>query len=220
MLSGGCGQCGFLTTCIAYIASHLDHCAAVIAHARRRLLLHYDIAKYYMPRCMLPAMKMAIEAFESLNGSPIPMQLVGMDPNEETSVGHQCTVLAFRTEHCMTSQGYIVYRTIKRGLKKEYVGLEGHQLKALKSEGVSICNIENRIELAFTGDTKIEPLLCEPRVHEVRVVSKLFLSAQYYNTLPSTSLFRPVFWSWMPHTLMGKWILEIDCSTSTHTSMI
>ncbi len=203
MFTGGCGRCGFLTKCIAYIASHLDHCAAVITHARRRLLLNYDVAKYYMPRCMLPTMKVAIKAFESLNGSPIPMQLVGMDPNEEASVGYQYTVLAFRTEHCVISQGYIVYGKINRGLKKEYVGLEGPQLKALKSEGVSISNFENQIEMAFTGDTKVEPLLREPRVQEVRVVSKLFLSAQY-NAFPSTSLFRPVFWSWRPHTLMGK----------------
>ncbi len=176
-LPGAVVGVGFLTKSIACIASHLDHCAAAITHARRRLLLNCSVAKYYMPWSMLPSMKMAIEAFESLNGSPIPMELVGMDPNEDVNVGYECTVLAFKTGHCVTSQGYIVCRKIKRGLKKEYVGLEGPQLATLKNEGISISNIENQIELAFTGDTTIEPLLHEPRLQEVRVI-KLFLSVQ------------------------------------------
>ncbi len=168
---------GFLTKSMAYIASHLDHCAAAITHAMRRWLLNCNVAKYYMPRSMLPGMKMAIEAFESLNGGPIPMQLVGMDPNEDVSVGYECTVVAFKTEHAVTSQGYILRRKIKRGLKKEYVGLEGPQLAALKNEGISISNIDTQIELAFCGDTTIDPVIHTPTVQDVRVI-KMFLSVQ------------------------------------------
>ncbi len=132
--------------------------------------MNYNVAKYYMPRYMLSSMKIAVGAFEALHGSSIPMKLVGMDPDEEASVGYQCTVLAFKTNHSANSQGYIVYRKIKRGLKKEYMGLEGQQLKALKNAGVFISNFENCVEVAFTGDTVIEPLLSDPLVQEVGVV--------------------------------------------------
>ncbi|KAH9563787.1 hypothetical protein CY35_05G143300 [Sphagnum magellanicum] len=87
-----------------------------------------------------------------LDGSDLPVNLIGLDIGEEFDMGKNVVVKAFKTYHVVPSQGYILY-SVKEKLKPEYMGLPGDKIKSLKASGIMITETIKVPEVAFTGDT-------------------------------------------------------------------
>ena len=145
---------------------HIDHVGAAISHARARSLSSRP-AIYYVPEGIQDALQAAREAFESMNGQEIPMDIRVMRPGESVLVGkqNQFRVVAFETSHRVESQGYAVYSTIityQKQLLEEYAHLSDKQRGELRKQGVQITSpavTEEHLDLVYTGDTTFDGLL-------------------------------------------------------------
>ena len=118
---------------------HLDHCAAMFAHARTRAMLGARSAtKYYCPAPCAPILERARVAFEELDamspgsdcgstegddgddecghGERLAMEIVPLAAEDEVDLGGGLRVRAFATVHRVPSLGYGVLRTMRCGL--------------------------------------------------------------------------------------------------------
>lgn len=78
-------------------------------------------------------------------------------------------VCAFDTHHVVPSNGYL-FRTTKKKLKAEYVGMEGKDIAALHNKGVEVNDWVDRNRLAYITDTTSEVWDTEPMVLKTDVL--------------------------------------------------
>ena len=134
---------------------HLDHCAAMFAHARTRAMLGARSAtKYYCPAPCAPILERARVAFEELDamspggdsdsecddgadecghGVRLAMEIVGLTAGDEVDLGGGMRVRAFATAHRVPSLGFGVFRTVRRGLLPRF-----HEILAGDEEGEAV----------------------------------------------------------------------------------
>eukprot|EP00638_Chattonella_subsalsa_P009995 CAMPEP_0117735330 /NCGR_PEP_ID=MMETSP0947-20121206/1240_1 /TAXON_ID=44440 /ORGANISM="Chattonella subsalsa, Strain CCMP2191" /LENGTH=330 /DNA_ID=CAMNT_0005550349 /DNA_START=68 /DNA_END=1060 /DNA_ORIENTATION=- len=139
---------------------HTDHTSAIFQHARGRNCQKRPLTTYYIPAPTVTAflkMKAAVEELDG--GGEIECNLVPVSPGDEIDIGKECIVKVFETQHRVASQGYAVFQRKKKGLKEKYKGLKGQELKDLKASGIEITNVEETVEVVYTGDTTINPLI-------------------------------------------------------------
>ncbi|CAM9236801.1 unnamed protein product, partial [Phaeothamnion confervicola] len=140
---------------------HTDHAGAIFSHARLRSLSK-GVAKYVVPPDLVGPLADAKDAFERLNGAPIPMDII--------SVGSGCVVRPFATQHRVHSQGYCLVRVARRGLRPELRGLDGRELARRRLSGEAIELVEEVTEVAYSGDTEMAALLSVPCVWAARLL--------------------------------------------------
>lgn len=140
--------------------SHIDHIGALLAHARARSLGSRS-AKYYVPHAALEPLLQAKAAYEVLDGGPFEADITAVGPGDEIPLCPTVKAVVFATEHRVPSQGYALVREKRLGLKQEYKQLQGRELGALRKQGVQVCEVEEVVELAFTGDTVLRGVLAQ-----------------------------------------------------------
>ncbi|MBI5498237.1 MAG: MBL fold metallo-hydrolase [Deltaproteobacteria bacterium] len=148
---------------------HLDHCGAVAQHAARRSLLGMEAARYVVPRPVVDAVQRVFDAHGALDGTVIPRTVVPLDPGEELALGPGRRVRAFRTDHRVVSQGYVITERRKR-LRPEFAATPGPELGVLRRQGVVIEDEVTAPLLAFTGDTRMEALERDEEARRARVL--------------------------------------------------
>ncbi|CAM9804258.1 unnamed protein product [Choristocarpus tenellus] len=85
---------------------HLDHCGAVVMHARLRAKGDTrPPAKYYVPSGIVSSLEKVRQAFEEMNGQNIPMDIVGVSPGSRVDLGQGCFVRPFTVQHRCRSLG-------------------------------------------------------------------------------------------------------------------
>jgi ribonuclease Z len=127
-------------------------------------------AKYYMPPYLIGPADEARQAFEKLNGAPIPMEFVSIGPGDEVSLGEGCRVRAFPTAHRVSSQGYAILQTKRRGLMPQFRDLSPEELRDLAKQGVVLNEMETTVEVVYTGDTVMAPLIQEPLIWQAKLL--------------------------------------------------
>lgn len=132
--------------------AHMDHIGGLPMYVATRGLYRMSPPTIIVPRVIKESVEKLFEAHRSMDQSELNHTLIGMDVGEEFYLRKDMKVKAFRTFHCIPSQGYVVYN-VKQKLKQEYEGLPGDEIKRLKLSGVEITNTVTSPEIAFTGDT-------------------------------------------------------------------
>lgn len=136
-------DCGFLnseTILSNYVFishGHIDHVGSCISHARARGLSG-TVAEYYVPHDIVKHLEDAKKAFEKLDNSSIPMNIIGVGPGETFTFGTNMKVKVFATCHRVPSQGYAVYVKKKGELLPELRGMTGNEIRELKQMGQMI----------------------------------------------------------------------------------
>ncbi|CAK9228041.1 unnamed protein product [Sphagnum troendelagicum] len=131
---------------------HMDHIGGICMYVASRGLLKMKKPTVIVPRCVKDTVEKLFLIQRELDGSDLPVNLIGLDIGEEFDMGKNVVVKAFKTYHVVPSQGYILY-SVKEKLKPEYVGLPGDKIKSLKASGIMITETIRVPEVAFTGDT-------------------------------------------------------------------
>jgi ribonuclease Z len=152
---------------VLFTHAHIDHLGAVATHAARRGLLHLEPPTYVVPPEIAPGLGELLAAWRRLDRAELACRVLPLGPGETHTLRRDLVVRPFRTVHRVVSQGYtLVSRT--RRLRAEYRGLPGAELARLRSQGTRLEDEHETVELAVSGDTRIEGLLAHPDVLRAR----------------------------------------------------
>ncbi|CAM9611500.1 unnamed protein product [Ectocarpus sp. 12 AP-2014] len=149
---------------------HLDHCGAIVSHARLRALSQGPPAKYYMGAELAAGMEKVRKAFEEVEGASIAMDIVAVGPEDRVDLGQGCFVRPFLVKHRVDALGFALMRLKTDGLKHEYRQLDGREIGALRKRGVNVHSSHETVEVVYTGDTVMDGLVSQPLVWEARML--------------------------------------------------
>lgn len=150
--------------------------------------LYSSVPTYFVPKVIVQKVEQARIAMEALDGEErqSPMNIVGVEAGDEFQLpkmrGLYCRVFAVNHGSC-PAVGYVILSRIPPQLKPEYRGLDSKQVRELAASGVSV-KTEPRdvLEVAYTGDTKVEGLLLQkniPAQNEREQKSALYLQQAF-----------------------------------------
>ncbi|CAN0068449.1 unnamed protein product [Scytosiphon promiscuus] len=149
---------------------HLDHCGAIVSHARLRALSQGPPAKYYMGAELAAGMEKVRKAFEEVEGAGIAMDIVAVGPDDRIDLGQGCFVRPFSVMHRVDAMGFALIRRKTEGLKDEYRGMDGKEIGVLKKRGVDVSQSREIVEVVYTGDTVMDGLVTQPLVWQARLL--------------------------------------------------
>lgn len=132
---------------------HIDHAAGLAYYLSHRNFCDQSPGTVLVPENLIPPIKQILDAWAKLDGSKIPVKLVGVGPGNEFQIKPNLFARVFPTNHCKGAVGYTVLEKRKK-IKTEYAKLTGPQIVKLKKQGVQI---DNPIEIpivTYLGDTQ------------------------------------------------------------------
>lgn len=155
---------------------HMDHSGSIMNILARRALNDMRSAKLYVPNGLGTKFEELFKVMESINGGKrykLPVIVRDKNVDDEIDIKSDIKIRGVKTYHSTKSIGWQVLRTTKR-LKKDFKGMEGHEIGALKKKGVQITDDVTTNILTIPGDTTIDFLIkqeaaqkAEVLVHEV-----------------------------------------------------
>ncbi|TFJ85537.1 hypothetical protein NSK_003046 [Nannochloropsis salina CCMP1776] len=148
---------------------HIDHIGALLNHARARTLSNKP-AKYYVPVPATEPLLRAKAAYEALDGCAFNAEIVGVEPGDICRIHPNVRVEVFPTKHRVPSQGYAIIREKSKGLKAGCRNLSSHELARRRKQGESVVELEDIVEVAYTGDTILKAVLDQPLVRQARLL--------------------------------------------------
>lgn len=143
--------------------AHVDHLGAIAQHVAQRGLRRMEPATYIVPPGIEDRVDELLRAWRGLDGGELAANVVSLAPGERYEVRKDLAIRPFRTRHRVVSQGYLFERTSKR-LADEYQGMESGEIRDLRLSGVEVSIPIRRVELAVTGDTRMDAVLADPEV--------------------------------------------------------
>jgi ribonuclease Z len=132
--------------------AHLDHIAALPVYVARRRMMKMSPPTIYLPAPALPAAQMLLKTISRLDRGSMPCELIGVEAGDEISLGRELVVQCLPTVHTVPSLAFVVYQ-LRRKLKPEFQGLQGHEIRDLRLQGVEVTQEIRLPWLAYTGDT-------------------------------------------------------------------
>lgn len=146
---------------------HMDHIGGLPMYVATRGLYRMAPPTIIVPTVIKGSVEKLFEAHRAMDHSELKHNLIGLNVGEEFQLRKDLKVKAFKTYHCIPSQGYIVY-SVRQKLKQEYVGLPGSEIKNLKLSGVEITFSITVPEIAFTGDTMSDFIVDDNNIDALR----------------------------------------------------
>jgi ribonuclease Z len=131
---------------------HMDHSAGIAFYLSQRNFCGIAAGTLLAPEPLTGYIKTILDAWGQLDGSQIPVNLVGVKAGDEYQIKPNLFASVFATKHSRGSVGYTVLEKRKK-LKPEYLALSGSELVELKKRGETI---DYQVELpivSYLGDT-------------------------------------------------------------------
>jgi ribonuclease Z len=160
----------FMTTPTWFVShSHLDHIAALPVLVARRRMMKMEIPTIYLPAEAVEGVEMLLRAYQRLDRGRMPVNLIGLGPDQEVELSRELVVRTIPTKHTIPSLGYLVWERRKK-LKPEYQDLTGEQIRDLRLSGVEV-SAEKRIpKVAYLGDTAPRGLDVYPEIYKAEIL--------------------------------------------------
>jgi len=160
--------------------SHGDHARGLLRHFSLRRMLNMPPAEYHVPDFLVQPLQNLAQAWCDLEGHRnrpeyIP-DFVAMGKYDTVELNRQLRVKSFPVDHRVRSLGFTA-QEVRKKLKPEFVGTVGHELGALKRQGVEIETETLHPRLTFIGDTTLRTLEREPHCldSETLVIETTFI---------------------------------------------
>ncbi|XP_059450098.1 tRNase Z TRZ2, chloroplastic isoform X2 [Corylus avellana] len=141
--------------------AHLDHIGGLPMYVASRGLYNLTPPTVFVPPCIKDDVEKLFEIHRAMGKVELNLDLVALDVGDTYELRNNLVVRAFRTQHVIPSQGYVIY-SVRKKLKMQYSRMKGRQIEKLKKSGVEITDIVLSPEVAFTGDTTSDYML-DPR---------------------------------------------------------
>jgi ribonuclease Z len=166
---GRCPREALARPTVLFTHAHMDHMGGVAYHAATRALQRMQPPTYVVPRENAEAFAELFEVWRRLDRSELAHTLVPLAPGEEWVLPNGWIARPFRSPHRVPCQGHALYSR-RRKLRPELAGLpqEAVRERALAGESPTV-EVET-LEVAFSGDTRIELLEREPQVCRARLL--------------------------------------------------
>jgi ribonuclease Z len=166
--------------------AHIDHAGGLATHAAMRDMLGMRPPTWYVPSANAGDIEALLATWRRLDRSDVPATVVGCDPGDRIDLGGSCAALPFRVPHRIVTQGYALVRTRQR-LLPALTGAAPSEIRARRAAGLPVSEPEDRVEVAFCGDTRAEVLDREPLVAAAQV---LILECTFYDARVPAELAR------------------------------
>lgn len=160
--------------------SHGDHARGLLRHFSLRRMLNMPPAEYHVPDFLEEPLRKLAQAWCDLEGHRNrPEYIPDFRPLPRkgfVDLNKQLRVSTFPVDHRVRSLGFVA-NEVRKKLKPEFQGTPGHELGALKRQGVEIETETLQPRLTFIGDTTLKTLEREPHCLEsdVFVVETTFI---------------------------------------------
>jgi ribonuclease Z len=154
---------------IALTHTHVDHAAGLPYLVAMRSFFRLSPPTIYAPEACIDDLRELIAGWNRLQRVDAEAQFVGMKPGDTVRIRKDIELSAFRTRHVVPSLGYTVTKRVDK-LAPEFIGKEGHELRDLKAQGITITQSQRQPLLSVTGDTLVEVLDDTPDLMESAVV--------------------------------------------------
>jgi ribonuclease Z len=149
--------------------THLDHIAALPVLVARRRMMKMEPPTIYMPAEAVEGVEMLLRAMQRLDRGRMPVNLIGLKPDDEVEISRELVVKAFATKHTIPSLGYLVWERRKK-LKPEYQSLSGNQIRDLRLSGVEVSAEIRLPKVAYLGDTAPAGLDAFPETYRAQIL--------------------------------------------------
>jgi ribonuclease Z len=148
---------------------HADHSGALVALLGMRGLMRLPPPRIFLPAEIADGTREALAAFSRCQRHEFTASLQPMQPGDEYPLRPDLSVRAFRTHHTGPSLGYQFFSRVPK-LKPEFIGLPGKDIAQLRKRGDEMFIQEERLELAYATDTRIDVLDSSPFLLKTRVL--------------------------------------------------
>ncbi|MBW8017175.1 MAG: MBL fold metallo-hydrolase [Planctomycetes bacterium] len=131
---------------------HMDHAAGIGYYLSHRNFCGMPPARVFAPANLLEPIRQILDAWGKLDGSSVPVTLVGIKPGDEHRIKGNLYARAFPVNHNYGAVGYSIIEKRKK-LKPEYTKLKGPQIVELKKQGIKIDYTLEFPIVSYMGDT-------------------------------------------------------------------
>lgn len=148
---------------------HADHCGALVSLLGMRGLMRMPPPRLFMPAELAESIREGIVAFSRGQRYELNVSIQAMLPGDEYALRPDLSVRAFRTHHTGPSLGYQFFTRVPK-LKAELLSLPGKEIAERRRAGEPIFDFEERLELAYATDTRLEVIETTPSLLQTRVL--------------------------------------------------
>jgi len=149
--------------------THLDHIAALPVLVARRRMMKMEPPTIYLPAEAVEGVELLLRAMQRLDRGRMPVNLIGLKPDDEVEISRELVVKAFATKHTIPSLGYLVWERRKK-LKPEYQSLSNDQIRDLRLSGVEVSAEIRLPKVAYLGDTAPAGLDAFPETYRAQIL--------------------------------------------------
>ncbi|MEX0727170.1 MAG: MBL fold metallo-hydrolase [Planctomycetaceae bacterium] len=148
---------------------HLDHIAALPVYVARRRMMKMEPPTIYMPAEIVDDVNRMLRSWQKLDRGRMRCELVGVKAGDEIELSREHRVTVFATKHTVPSVGFVVW-DVRKKLKEEYRGLEGHEIRDLRLGGTDVTE-EIRVPIVcYTGDTAPAGIDDYPPIYDAQIL--------------------------------------------------
>lgn len=149
--------------------THLDHVAALPVYVARRRMMKMEPPTIYLPADAVEGVEALLKAFQRLDRGRMPVNLIGLEADQEVELSRELVVRTFATRHTITSLGFLVYERRKK-LKPEYHLLSGEEIRDLRLSGVEVSAEIRLPKVAYLGDSAPQGLDVLPDLYRTEIL--------------------------------------------------
>ncbi len=132
--------------------AHLDHALGIPFYAGQRHLQRISGGSVYVPAENADDFRTLMKLHEKLEDVQYDIEIVGVAEGQQIRLNRTHVVRGHRATHRVPARAY-EFLEIRHHLKKEYSGLDGHELGALRHQGKEVADETLYPILFYTGDT-------------------------------------------------------------------
>ena len=160
------------TVCISH--GHSDHIGCLHLHSKLRRLYKLKNPDYILPKYCVNNFNNLYKAVSSMDKGLgkttnynynsnhyniiVANELAMLPDDNKYYLKNGLYVLPIKMNHKILDVAYVIIEERKK-LKDEYLGLSGKELAELRKNGTDITTIKEFPTIAYSGDTKLEPVI-------------------------------------------------------------
>jgi ribonuclease Z len=166
---GRCPPSAIRMSTLLLTHGHIDHAAGLPYYISMRGMMRHSPPRIYCPAPAYEPIAKILSAWTELQADTDRCKLIAVEPGAVIPLKGDKVARAFSSPHRIDCIGYTLYSHVRK-LKSELVGLSQEQIADRARAGENVQTVEERAEICFPGDTRIDVIEREPSTTIARVL--------------------------------------------------